>query len=68
MSVLYDTKLMVRLQSQSFGKYGVPFIALASRFTLSRIGSSCLGPIYGSNRTSQSFIKDYYYHQLFETI
>ena len=46
---------MVRLQFQSSEEFGVP------RSTLIWSGSTCYGSINGSNRTVQSFNKDYSY-------
>ena len=35
----------------TFGNAEYPFIAITPRFILVRNGSTCWGPIYGSNRT-----------------
>ena len=52
MNVLYMTLiiLMVRLQSWGSWECGVP-LAITPGFTLTWTGSTCYGPIYGSNRT-----------------
>ena len=38
-----------------------PFISMFLKFTLNQDGSTCLGPLKWSNKTVQSFIKDYWY-------
>ena len=59
---VYDIKLhlMVKALVLEFGKWDL-FITITLRSTLTLSGSICKGPIYESNRTVQSFIKDHYY-------
>ena len=52
--------LMVRLQSWSLGNVKYPFITIIPRFILTGSDNTYEGPIYKSNRTVQSFTKDYY--------
>ncbi len=33
-----------------------PFIAITSKFTLTRTGSTCYGPVYGSSRSTRKLI------------
>ena len=39
-------------------------IAITPRSTLTQISCTCLGAIYGSNKTVQLFTKDYYFYYL----
>ena len=48
-------------------KVEYPFVTINPRFTLTSNGYTCYGPIYGPNRTVQSFTKDYH-QKLFETV
>ena len=48
-------------------KCGVHLIAITSYSTLTWMVNTCLGPVYRSNKTVQSFNKDHYY-QSFEII
>ena len=58
---------MVRLRSWILGNGEYLFITITLKSTLIRISSTCLGPIYDSNRTVQSFTNEYHY-ELFEII
>ena len=46
---------MVRLHSWSLENVEYPFITITLRSTLTWSGSTCEGPIYGSNTTVQTY-------------
>ena len=50
----------MKLQFGSLENVENPFITIIPRSTLVWSGNTCLGLNYGSNRTGQSFIQDYY--------
>ena len=51
---------MVRLQSLYLGNKEYTFITITPRSTMTRSAKTCLGSIYGSNRTVQSFTREHY--------
>ena len=53
---------MARLQFLSFGNVEYRFIASTLSFPLSQRGSTFQSLIYRSNRTVQSFTRDYYWY------
>ena len=53
----YDSKLYLRVRLQPWSSRDVEYLfsAITPGFTLTRVGSPCQGPIYGSNRSVLPF-------------